>query len=64
MIINNHLFNLIPDNLFSPLASANRYLYADIIFITYKMVQGGLSYGIDRDILVDEIEVNKQQMKL
>jgi len=56
IIINTHLFNLLPDNLFSPLASANRYLYADIIFITYKMVQGGLSYGIDRDILVDEIE--------
>lgn len=50
------MFNIIPDNLFSPLASANRYLYADIIFITYKLVQGGLSYGIDKDILVDEIE--------
>ncbi|MCB2291326.1 DUF5716 family protein [Clostridium sp. CS001] len=51
-----HLFNLVPDNLFSPLASANRYLYAEIIFITYKLVQNGLSYGIEKDILVDEIE--------
>lgn len=42
--------------MFSPLASANRYLYADIIFITYKLVQDGLSYGIDRDILIDEVE--------
>ena len=50
------MFSIIPDNLFSPLASANRYLYAEIIFITYKMVQNGLSYGIDKDILVDEIE--------
>ncbi|MCY6354989.1 DUF5716 family protein [Clostridium sp. ZS2-4] len=45
-----------PDNLFSPLASANKYLYAEIIFITYKLVQNGLSYGIEKEILVDEIE--------
>lgn len=50
------MFNVIPNNLFSPLASANRYLYAEIIFIAYKLVQNGLSYGIDREILVDEIE--------
>ncbi|GAA0785882.1 Wadjet anti-phage system protein JetA family protein [Hathewaya limosa] len=54
--ISKHLFNVIPNNLFSPLASTNRYLYAEVIFIAYKLVQNGLSYGIDREILVDEIE--------
>jgi len=50
------IFKIVPENFFSLLASPNKILYMRIISIIYVSVQNGLSYGIDKEILVDEIE--------
>lgn len=50
------IFNIVPDNFFSVLSSPNKIIYMRIISLIYSLVQNGLSYGIDKEILVDEIE--------
>ena len=51
-----NIFDIVPDEIFTPLASPNKTIYMQIISLVYKLVQNGLSYGIEREILVDEIE--------
>ncbi|NRT28711.1 hypothetical protein B0I68_002316 [Clostridium beijerinckii] len=51
-----NIFEIVPENFFVPLSSQGKTLYIKIISLIYKLVQNGLSYGIDKDILVDEIE--------
>lgn len=51
-----NIFNVVPDNFFTPLSSTNKMLYIRIISLIYNLVQNGLSYGIDKEILVEEIE--------
>lgn len=50
------IFNIVPENYFSILASPNKFMYIKIISLIYSLVQNGLSYGIDKEILIDEIE--------
>lgn len=50
------IFKIVPDNFFSVLSSPNKIIYMRIISLIYSLVQNGLSYGIDKEILVDEIE--------
>ena len=50
------IFKIVPDNFFSVLSSPNKTIYMRIISLIYSLVQNGLSYGIDKEILVDEIE--------
>lgn len=51
-----NIFEIVPDKFFTPLASPNKIIYMRIISLVYELVQNGLSYGIEREILVDEIE--------
>lgn len=51
-----NIFEIVPENFFIPLSSQGKTLYIKIISLIYKLVQNGLSYGIDKDIIVDEIE--------
>lgn len=51
-----NIFEIVPENFFVPLSSPNKALYMKIISLIYKLVQNGLSYGIEKEILVDEIE--------
>lgn len=50
------IFSIVPENYFSILSSPNKFMYIKIISLIYSLVQNGLSYGIDKEILVDEIE--------
>lgn len=51
-----NIFDIVPEKFFTPLSSPSKALYMRIISLIYKLVQNGLSYGIEREILVDEIE--------
>lgn len=48
--------SIIPDNFFMPLASPNRQIYSDCIFTIYKYTASRLSFGIEREIIVDLLE--------
>ena len=50
------IFDIVPEGFFTPLSSGNKKVYLSIISLIYKLVQNGLSYGIDREILVEEVE--------
>lgn len=52
----NKLFNVIPENFFVPLSSPNKNIYIEIIFKINRLVENGLSYGIDKEIIIQEIE--------
>lgn len=49
------LFQIIPDNFFSPLASGNKIVYWDCICKLFAITSRQLAFGIERDILVDEL---------
>ncbi len=49
------LFDVIPDKFFSILSSAKKNIYADCIFIIYKILQNNTSFGIEREVLVDAL---------
>ena len=51
-----NIFNIVPEKFFTILSSPNKILHMKIISIIFMSMQNGLSYGIDKDILVDEIE--------
>ena len=50
------IFDIVPEGFFTPLSSGNKKIYLSIISLIYKLVQNGLSYGIDREVLVEEVE--------
>jgi hypothetical protein len=50
------LFEVIPDKFFSILASPQKEIYADVIFILYKIVSYHTSFGIDREIMTELFE--------
>lgn len=51
-----NIFEIVPENFFVPLSSPGKAMYMKVISLIYGLVQNGLSYGIDKEILVDEIE--------
>lgn len=50
------LFDVIPGNFFGPLAAPGRAVYWECICILYKVTSRQLSFGIERDTLVDELQ--------
>lgn len=50
------IFNVLPDNFFNPLASKNKKIYADCIFILYKVMSSQLSFGVEKDIIIEELK--------
>lgn len=55
------LFDIIPDNFFSPLASPNRLVYWECIQKLFSIMNTQLSFGIEREILVDELQFYFEQ---
>lgn len=56
-----NLFQVIPDNFFSPLASPNRLVYWECILKLFSVMDTQLSFGIEREILVDELQFYFEQ---
>lgn len=50
------LFQIIPDNFFSPLSSGNKVVYWECIYKLFAVTSRQLAFGIEREILVDELQ--------
>lgn len=50
------MFHIVPGNFFVPLSSPNRIVYWDCICRLYSVMENQLSFGVERGILVDELE--------
>lgn len=63
-----NLFSIIPQDFFKPLTSKYKSNYVDCILILYKTYKTELSFGVDKDVIVTELEyyfdneVNNMQM--
>jgi hypothetical protein len=59
--IKQQLFQTIPENFFTPLASPNRIVYWECILKLFSVMDTQLSFGIEREILVDELQFYFEQ---
>jgi hypothetical protein len=50
------LFKNLPENFFVPLSSKNKTIYWDCIYILYKIMNSQLSFGIERELVIDELQ--------
>lgn len=50
------LFDVIPDNFFVPLSSPGKVVYWDCICRLFSVMDRQLSFGVERDVLVDELQ--------
>ena len=50
------MFHVIPGNFFTPLSSPNRIVYWECICKLFSTMEHQLSFGVERDVLVDELE--------
>ena len=50
------MFHIIPNNFFVPLSSPNRIVYWECISRLFAIMEHQLSFGVDREVLVDELE--------
>ncbi|MDT8718816.1 hypothetical protein IAI10_19350 [Clostridium sp. 19966] len=50
------LFKNLPENFFTPLASKNKNIYWDCIYILYSIMNSRLSFGIERELVIDELQ--------
>lgn len=50
------LFHILPDNFFGPLAAPGKIVYWECICRLFSVTSRQLSFGIERDILVDELQ--------
>jgi hypothetical protein len=50
------IFDIVPDNFFSPLASPGKTVYWECIKRLFAITSRQLSFGVERDILVDDLE--------
>lgn len=55
------LFDIIPANFFMPLASPNRIVYWECIHKLFTVMNSQLSFGLQREILVDELQYYFEQ---
>ena len=55
------LFGIIPKEFFTPLASPNRLVYWDCLCRLFQAMSAQLSFGIEREILVDELQFYFEQ---
>lgn len=61
MINKASLFNIIPDNFFSPLSSQNRLVYWECLCTLFTTMGAQLSFGIEREVLVSELQFYFEQ---
>ncbi len=50
------MFHVLPGNFFVPLSSPNRIVYWECICKLFSAMEQQLSFGVERDVLVDELE--------
>lgn len=50
------IFRSVPEQFFVPLAYKNKKVYIKIISLLYNLVENGLSYGVEKEIFIAEIE--------
>ncbi len=56
-----NLFSVIPNNFFSPLSSFNKIVYWECICRLFSVMDRQLSFGIEREILTDELQYYFEQ---
>lgn len=50
------LFDILPDNFFGPLAAPGKIVYWECICRLFAVTSKQLSFGVERDVLVDELQ--------
>lgn len=55
------LFDILPVNFFSPLSSPNRLVYWECLCRLFSTMNEQLSFGVEREILVDELQFYFEQ---
>lgn len=55
------MFHIIPDNFFVPLSSQNKLVYWECICKLFTIMNHQLSFGVERDVLVDELQFYFEQ---
>ena len=50
------LFDVVPDNFFGPLAAPGKLVYWECICRLFSVTSRQLSFGVERDVLVDELQ--------
>ena len=50
------MFHIIPENFFVPLASPNKTVYWECICKLFSVMEHQLSFGVQRDVLVEELQ--------
>ena len=55
------MFHVIPGNFFTPLSSPNRMIYWDCICRLYSVMEHQLSFGVEREVLADELQYYFEQ---
>lgn len=58
------LFNMVPENFFSMLASKNKRIYLQAILQAFKVYETGSILGIDKKIVVDDLTLFLENTKL
>ncbi|MCQ4636101.1 DUF5716 family protein [Anaerovorax odorimutans] len=56
------MFQVIPTNFFVPLASPNKTVYWECICKLFSIMDNQLSFGVERDVLVDELQYYFEQI--
>ncbi len=55
------MFNIISESFFVPLASPNKLVYWECICRLFSIMDNQLSFGVERDVLVDELQYYFEQ---
>lgn len=55
------MFNILPGNFFAPLASPNKIVYWECICKLFSTMDYQLSFGVEREVLVDELQYYFEQ---
>lgn len=56
------MFHIIPENFFVPLSSPNKIVYWECISKLFTVMDTQLSFGVEREILVDELQFYFEQL--
>ena len=52
----NNLFDIVGDDFFKPLVSKYKRIYIDCINLIYNTYNNELSFGVDKDVVLSELE--------
>lgn len=55
------MFQVLPENFFIPLSSPNKIVYWDCICKLFSVMEHQLSFGVEREVLVDELQYYFEQ---